>query len=302
MQITIINDCRDENAKLRQISRVGSLIKNSSVNPRIGGLRYWLANKIFGFSDNLCFSNFTNNFGVGANCFGVKSELEAAGFLADAIDAFEGREGAILVNVAPRGGRNKKWENGTPFGYFWHKKTLVVSSVDGLVLALAKKLGIIKEFYIVDISEVLNSIKDSSLDQETKQRIAKSQFRSFDFLPRLAAWVLEKKKMPVEKYDLEKIADMRYCVWFIDNFGNVKTSLLKKDCDAVGKTVNLKIENKIHKFNFYEHLKDMPDKETGLVLGSSGIGNERFLEIMTRGGSAAKKLGIEAGSLIKVLK
>lgn len=104
MQITIINDCCDENAKLRQISRAGSLIKNSS-----------------------------------ANCFGVKSEMEAAGFLADAIDAFEGREGVILANVAPRGGKGKRWENGTPFGYFWHKKTLIVSSADGLVLSLAKK-------------------------------------------------------------------------------------------------------------------------------------------------------------------
>ncbi len=118
MQITIINDCCDENAKLRQISRAGSLIKNSSVNPRTKGLKGWLVKKILGFSENSDFSNFANNFGGGVNCFGAKSEIEAAGFLVDAIDAMEGREGIVLVNVAPRGGKSKKWENGAPFGYF----------------------------------------------------------------------------------------------------------------------------------------------------------------------------------------
>jgi len=266
MQITIINDCCDENAKLRQISRAGSLIKNSSVN-----------------------------------CFGVKSELEAAGFLADAIDAFDGKEGVVLANVAPRGGKGKRWENGTPFGFFWHKKTLIVSSIDGLILSQAKKLGAVKELFIVDIASVLNSMKDSSLDQETKERIAKSQFRSFDFLPRLAAWILEKKKIPVEKYDLAEIADIPQCIWFIDNFGNIKTNLFKKDCDTAGKTVDLKFNDKIHKFDFYEHLKDLPNKKIGLVVGSSGLGNKRFLEIMIRGGNAAQELEVEINSEIEIL-
>jgi len=267
MQITIINDCCDENAKLRQISRASSLIKNSSTN-----------------------------------CFGVKNELEAAGFLVDAIDAFDGREGVILVNVAPRGGKSKKWENGTPFGYFWHGETLVVSSVDGLVLSLAKKMDIIKEFYLVDIGQVLNSISNNILDAETKDRITKSQFRSFDFLPRLAAWILEKKKIPAEKYDPAEIADMPHCVWFIDNFGNIKTNLLKKDCNIVGAEVSLKFENKIHKLNFYRRLKDLPNNELGLTVGSSGIKDGRFLEIIVRGGNAAKELGINEGSSIDVFK
>lgn len=263
MQITIINDCCDENAKLRQVSRAGSLIKNSSVN-----------------------------------CFGANSEAEAAGFLADAIDAIEGKEGVILANVAPRGGKGKRWKNGTPFGFFWYKKTLVVSSVDGLVLSIAKKLNIIKEFHIVDIESVLNSVKDRELDKGTKNRIIKSQFRSFDFLPRLAAWVLEKKKIPAEKYSLEEIADMGNCVWFIDNFGNIKTTLLKNELNIIDNIAKLKIKRKTHKFNFYERLKDLPNNGIGLTVGSSGLGNERFLEIILRGGNAAKKLGIKEGDLI----
>ncbi len=301
MQITIINDCRDENAKLRQISRAGSLIKNSSVNPHTKGLCCWLAKKIFGFPDNLCFSNFTNHFGVGVNCFGVKSELEAAGFLVDAIDAMEGREGVILANVAPRGGKGKRWENGAPFGFFHYKKTLIVSSAGGLVLSLAKKLGIIGEFYIVDISDVLNSVKDSDLDQEKKDRIAKSQFRSFDFLPMLAARVLEGKNIPAEKYNLEEIADIGHCVWFIDNFGNIKTTLLKSDFGVNGKANGIKIGDKNYELDFYNRLKDLPNKSAGVVVGSSGFEDKRFLEIILQGGSASKKLGIRTDSRIEIL-
>lgn len=266
MQITIINDCCDENAKLRQVSRAGFLIKNSSVN-----------------------------------CFGVKSEFEAAGFLVDAIDAFEGGEGIILANVAPRGGKGKKCKNGAPFGFFWHKKTLIVSSIDGLALSLAKKLGIIKEFHLVDIDKVLTSIKGNGLGGEEKGRIIKSQFRSFDFLPRLAAWIVEGKKLPALNYDLTKIPETPHLVWFIDNFGNIKTTLLKEELILKrGSITRLKIGNRTREFNFYNHLKDMPDKSLGIVIGSSGIDGKRFVEIILRGGNAAKKLGIEASSAIKI--
>jgi S-adenosylmethionine hydrolase len=107
--------------------------------------------------------------------------------------------------------------------------------------------------------------------------------------------------IPTEKYDLGEIADIPNCVWFIDNFGNIKTDLLRKDCDVSGRTVTLKIEGSERKFNFYEHLKDLPNKEMGLTVGSSGIGNYRFLEIMIRGGNAAKELGITEGSLIEAV-
>lgn len=266
MQVTIINDCCDENAKLRQISRACSLIKNSS-----------------------------------ASCFGVKSEMEAAGFLVDAVDAFDGRSGVVLANVAPRGGKGRKWENGTPFGLFQHEKTFVVSSVDGFVLSLAKKLGILKKLYVFDIVEVLKTIKDPFLDDETKERIVKSQFRSFDFVPRLAAWLVEGKKMPAQGYDLSEIPDAPQMVWFIDNFGNIKTTLLKEELDIKdGNKVKLKVGNKVRSLNFYNRLKDIPDKTIGLVVGSSGIGEKRFVEIMFRGGNAAKTLGVELNDIISL--
>lgn len=266
MQITIINDCLDQNAKLRQITRTGSLFENCSVN-----------------------------------CFGVKSDLEAAGFLVDAIDAFGGREGIIMVNVAPRNGKAKKWKNGTPFGFFWNKKTLIISSADGLTLSLVKKLGVIKDFYILDIAKVLNSTNKKELDENIKQRIINSQFRSFDFLPRVACWIIKKRKIPFEKYNLSEIPNSPNAVWFVDNFGNIKTTLLEKEIKlGVRNNVTVKIDGKAKKLNFYNRLGNVPNGETGLVVGSSGIREKRFLEIISQGENAGKKLDARVGSEIGI--
>src|SRR5688572_12965729 len=98
MFVTIINDCKDENAFGRQATKAAAL------------------------------------FGCSIVTVGVDSDIEAAGNLIDCLDAGEGKEGVILVNVAPRHGDAKKWPNGTPFGYFLYKETLVVTSIDGLTL------------------------------------------------------------------------------------------------------------------------------------------------------------------------
>lgn len=266
MQISIINDCFDENAKLRQISRAGSLFPEASIS-----------------------------------CFAATSELEAAGFLVDALDAFEGRDGIILANVAPRNGNAKKWKNGTPFGYFWYGRTLVVSSVDGQVLSLAKRLGLIGEFFILDIEAVMGFVSDAELDPENKQRIINTQFRSFNFLPRAADWVWRHYDLPKEKLDLEQIADVPSAVWFVDNFGNVKTTLVGagygfKD----GEVIEARIDGETHSMRFYSRLKDLPDGEIGIVEGSSGIENKRFLEIIRQGGNAAAELGLGIGAAVEI--
>lgn len=266
MQITIINDCCDQNAKLRQVSRAGSLFENASVN-----------------------------------CFGVKSEMEAAGFLVDAIDAFDGREGIVLVNVAPRNknnetSKNRYWKNGAPFGYFWYRKTLIISSVDGLTLSLVKKLQINDEIFALNISKVLDEVR-SDLNEAQKQRIINSQFRSFDFLPRAARWLWEKQDLPKEKFLLSEIKNIYPAVWLIDNFGNIKTTLLEDELNYIsgGKAeIKIKYQEKTikEKFTIYKHLKDLPENEIGLIVGSSGFKDKRFMEIILNGGSAAEHLNI----------
>lgn len=266
MQISIINDCFDENARLRQISRTGSLFPNA-----------------------------------GVECFAVRSELEAAGFLVDALDAFEGREGIIMANVAPRSGKAKKWKNGTPFGYTRVGNTLVVSSVDGLVLSLIKKLGLIPELFVLDIEEVMSFISDAELDPENKKRIINTQFRSFNFLPRAADWVYRGYDLPRQNLELSEIADAPQAAWLIDNFGNIKTTLIRDEFSLEsGAEVELTIKGEKCTLPFYERLKDLPDKAMGLVEGSSGIGSRRFLEIIRQGGNAAVELDLETGDEIRL--
>jgi len=115
--VTIINDCRDENAKGRQVTRAISLLK--------------------------CPVSF----------IGVENDLEASGNLIDTMDALGESAGVILVNVAPRNGKGRKWGNGSPFGYFRYKKIIVVSSIDGLTLSLVKKLKLIKFVNILDLKK-----------------------------------------------------------------------------------------------------------------------------------------------------
>ncbi len=115
MTITLITDCQDANAAGRQAVRLAGL------------------------------------FGTTPIIIGVKSDLEAAGNLIDVLDAAEDRPGVYLVNVAPRNGKAKQWPNGTPFSYFRYKRSLILSSIDGLALSLVKKLNLTSSVRILDI-------------------------------------------------------------------------------------------------------------------------------------------------------
>ena len=258
MNITIINDCRDANAAGRQITRTTSLLGDS------------------------------------ASFIGVSGDLEAAGNIIDALDALEERPGIILANVAPRNGKAKKWANGTPFSYFRYKKVLILASVDGLTLSLVKKFKLTQYVTILDISETLDQlIAGGALQENQKNSITKTQFRSFDFLPHIAAYLAEGKKLKGEKLYIKNIPDAPPAIWWIDNFGNCKTTLLQEDI----KNGN-HFSPKFKKLPYFERLKDVPDRTTALISGSSGLGKKRFLEIVVQGGSAEKKLKIFAGDAI----
>jgi len=249
MNITIINDCKDENAKGRQLARIGSIFKSS------------------------------------ANFIGVSNELEAAGNLIDILDANGDESGIILVNVAPRNGKAKKHKNGTPFGYFWYKKTLVVSSIDGFALSLVKKLKLTKFINVLDIPEALDTlIKNKFLIPNLKNYITDTQFRSYDFLPRVAFYVFTKKSIVSNKIEIEIIPDAPMAIWWVDNFGNCKTTVLSGE-----------LPKKIKKLKYYSRLKDVPNKKPALITGSSGLEDKRFLEIVVQGGSAAKYFGLVSG-------
>lgn len=255
MFTTIINDCKDDNARSRQESRIASLLDTS------------------------------------LSFIGVDSDLEAGTELIDVLDATEGRSGLILVNVAPRGGHTAKWENGTPFGYFWHGETLVLASVDGYTLSAVKKLGLVNELQLLDTHTTAETLlRDGLITPEAAAHIPRTQFRSFDFTPRAGVYLVQNGSLPSETYSLDEVPELPLAIWHIDSFGNAKTTLTKGDINAGGTT-----PTRYGELPFYDQLRNVPDGTTALVLGSSGVGTTRFIEVMTQRGNFAANQGAKIG-------
>lgn len=255
MFVTIINDCRDANAFGRQATRAASL------------------------------------FGCTVNPVAVANDLEAAGNLIDALDAAEGRRGVILVNVAPRHGAAKRWPNGTPFGWFSYGDTIVAASIDGLTLSLVKKLGLADAVELFDIPEVMAAAAGHRLvPRETADYVVSTQFRSLEFLPRAAFWLTQGYVLPTRRHALPAAAPD--AVWWVDNFGNCKTTVLPEDLAAFRDEESI---SGIASLPHYDRLKDVPDGEAAFVTGSSGLGARRFVEIVIQGGNAAQRFGLRSG-------
>jgi len=269
MFITIITDCQDPNATGRQITRATAL------------------------------------FQLPANLVGISSDIEAAGNIIDMLDASDGQPGIIMANIAPRHKDAKRWPNGTPFGYFWYKNTLIVSTVDGLTLSLVKKLKLTDAVQVFDIPTVADACKDLlTLYPEQSEYLKHTQFRSFEFMPRVAKWVWDKRNVPAEKTAIETFPDAGNKVWWIDSFGaaeyggNCKTTIFPEEVGfAVGKTYTIQ---GIGEITGYAKLKDVPDKTPALIVGSSGYNEHRFLEIVVQGENAAKKFNLNLGDDIVI--
>lgn len=260
MTTTIISDCHDANAVGRQKTRATTLL------------------------------GFPTNF------ISVSNDLEASGNLIDTLDAIDGQDGVVLVNVAPRNGTGKKWNNGTPFGYFWHNKTLILATIAGFTLSFLKKLHLVDSIKVVDISTCLSLIaKDACLSDDSKKRIIDSQFRSYDFLPYLAEYLLKNKEIQSEQKNLSETQDAPPSVWWIDNFGNCKTTVLPEELPIQN---NYLVTTKLGALPFYPRLKDVPDQQPALIIGSSGYQNIRFLEIVIQGNSAAKHYQLSSGDFV----
>ena len=260
MNITIINDCKDENAKGRQLARINSIFKCS------------------------------------ANFIGVLNELEAAGNIIDILDANGNDDGIILVNVAPRNGKAKKYLNGTPFGFFWYKNTLVVSSIDGFVLSLVKKLKVTSIISVLDIPKTLDIlIKENRLPNHLKNHVVNNQFRSYEYLPRIAAFLFKNKQIKSKGIGIDFFPDAPKAIWWVDNFGNCKTTVLSTEINRNKYLSNDKTKN----LKYYPRLKDVPNKKPALVTGSSGLERKRFVELVIQGSNASKFFNLFSGDIIE---
>jgi hypothetical protein len=269
---SIITDCADDNARARQELRFKTL------------------------------------FGVQPAFLGVNSynSIEAAGNLVEQLDvlthfplASQAPESVILVNVAPRSGDIKqKWENGTPFCIFRTGKTLVASTYEGHCLALARDLDITDTVELFDIPTVVKAaVGWGELTETEAKRIINTQFRSLEFLPLVAYWVWQGRDVPSTTQALAELPSAHGQAWFIDNFGNVKTTLTEKSVGfEEGKVVEL--INGV-KATYYRRLADVPSGAVALTVGSSGYGDDRFLEVVIgQTGRAAEQLGFAVGASI----
>ena len=255
MFTTIINDCYDDNARGRQESRIQSLIETPT------------------------------------NFIGVSSDIEAGGNLVDALDATNGRRGLILVNTAPRGERAQQWENGTPFCYFWFEETLVVATVDGLVLSGIKKLGFCEEVQLLDTHTSAEAMRAASfIAPDEADRLPRTQFRSFDFTPRVGPFLFMGGQVPSTPYPIERVPELPVAVWYIDNFGNCKTTLTKADLHG-----REEVETRFGVLPVVEQLRDVPDGHHAITIGSSGFRDTRFLELIIQRQSFAKHHGVRVG-------
>lgn len=264
MFVTIITDCADANAQGRLQTRTAAL--------------FGMTPTFVGVSSDL----------------GPTGELQAAGNLIDILDASRGVPGVVLVNAAPRSGTGKRWPNGTPFGYFYYGKTLVVSTVDGYTLSLVKKLKLAQEIAVLDLDACADeAVRDGRLSEADGPWLKGTQFRSFDFQPRAAFWLSQGHTLPHSIIPIDDIPDIPATIWHIDSFGNCKTTLLAHEVNRDNAGC---VATSVGTLMCYARLKDVPNGGEALITGSSGLDGNRFLEVVVQGKPAATHFDVTIGS------
>lgn len=267
-----VSDCSDDNVRARYAARI------AATTPQAGAVQF----------------------------IGVISDLEAAGNLVDLLDGLEGAEALIFVNVAPRGTQRTVWPNGTPFGYLKWNNAHIFSTIDGCTLSLLQKIADAPlDVHVFDIPTVVPFLTE---DTTLRERITKSQFRSFDFLPRVAGYVLAGKTVPTQP--LTHIPNAPTVVWWMDNFGNAKTTLLANDFTGKpGDVFEVRVDGTlVGSIPVYDRLKDIPHGQVGIYAGSSGFGTKRFLEITKQKGESlllgetSRAFDLKSGSAIELKK
>jgi S-adenosyl-l-methionine hydroxide adenosyltransferase len=199
----------------------------------------------------------------------------------------------VLINIAPRDDGSA---NGTPFCYFETEGSLIVTTANPEVLAFGRRYLGISETLVTDVQEVMNAAAAwSSFSDSQIATIANSQFRSLWFMPLLARWVREGQSVPARSQFVPETLD-RGVVAVVDNFGNCKTNSLPADVNfADGAYLKVCSPRGRKEVRCYQRLADVPHREAGLIIGSSGQG---LLELVINGASAAAEFELEPGDSV----
>jgi hypothetical protein len=201
---SIITDCGDDNARLRQEA------------------------------------NFQNLFGVlpaFRNLGEHSPDLQAAGNLVDLLSAtapvgnFPASPLVVLVNVAPRGHEiRKRHKNGTPFGHVQVGNAHIFATVEGHALSLVERLGLASEVEVYDIPTVAEYLKDNkALSKREAKEVTETQFRSLETLPKIAYEIVTGSNLAYETQTIEPRPEVAGRVYEIDNFGNLKIAATPED-------------------------------------------------------------------------
>ena len=220
-------------------------------------------------------------------CVPTKHVLEAAGTGVDLINELRGQRGAVFINFAPRRDADKKngLSNGPDFVYFFVGKTLVVTSNTPSIFGVLHHFGVPYEnIRLIDCND---------------DRFEKTQFRSGQIIP------LVVKEILTGEYVGQQCEVENQCVknriWFVDNFGNCKTTIRDGISGYFARSLHL--DDKFVFFNedklpYYYGLTDVPDGTPACIYGSSGYQDESAAELVIKGGSFAKRYGVKVGDEI----
>jgi hypothetical protein len=214
----------------------------------------------------------------------------------------------ILINSATRGETPLHRPNGSPFCWWWPDKyTLVVSTLDGPVLPRAKSLGLIPDGVVHEMSVedvMAYAVHRRWVSSPEAERICKSQFRSYDFQPMAAKWILENRGIPSRLHVVPEYVPDDITVLYADGFGNLTLNVTPEEFGYVAGAEITLADDRIALC--VPSLKDVPQSHTdmpilALTIGSNGIrdpetGSEtRFMELVIMQGSAQEYTGLGPG-------
>ncbi|KAM0682381.1 hypothetical protein MDAP_002219 [Mitosporidium daphniae] len=327
----IISDCIDENARVRQQCRFASLfsiepsyIGVSSTHPELEAAGHLV--------DVLDAHRLMTPSSSG-NSTPIQSSLsKLANASHNQKDASSPFTAVIIVNVAPRTESIKKrWGNGPPFCFFAISGVLVVSTYSQLILSLLFRIlkrennASLPQIHVMKTQAVIQHAANQNwIPLDEANRIINTQFRSYEFVPLAAYWIVTRGGSSAIPHDLASILEkegqdqceqehqeegkrnnqaddksLNPFIWFIDNFGNCKTSLLPEDIDFMENRIySVTLENNqslIIKACGIKRLSDAVPLVPTVLVGSSGYKNYRFLELVIKNDNFSNKTRASIG-------
>lgn len=161
------------------------------------------------------------------------------------------------------------------------------------------------EVFTVNSGYCLSFVKDSIEDlRKVEAPREGSQFRSRDFFPEATAKVVNNGEKLGDELDEERIPEVpESAVGFVDGYGNIKTTIRSSEIKL---EEDHRVEVEIGESRCTAYLEhnsfEVPEGELSVAPGSSG-GEDPFIEIFLRGGSAAERLDDpQPGDRVKIIR